>query len=415
MTQPQIKLYSMMPMLKAAEQKSLITYHGSAIGAYNVNFYAQALGILMGLAQTEAPGIIQASKGACGFQGGPEYIKDMLLLAATNLGKDVLFGLHLDHGKDDAPKNCCDNGFSSVMIDASAEEFAKNIELTAAIVQYAHAMGISVEGEYGLLKGVEDEIAHEHTVYADPAKVVEFFQKSAADALAIAYGTSHGANKGKTSNLDLSIVSKSYDGLIKEGLNLDHFLVSHGSSRVPAEFVRMINRYGGTLEGTSGVPANMIARAIQLGIRKVNIDTDLRLAMTAQVRRMIYETHPNLVAASKYLQMIKAVFEGEIKTYDRKDTNKITLPGEITDPRDWLQPIMNDDSEILRKNYMDSGDEGFIILNSLLANTVAKHVAALNIEFGSAGLAAKVEAYPSEIITVDRSLTLEEMTRLYKQ
>jgi fructose-bisphosphate aldolase class II len=391
----------MVPLLQAAENKSLTTDFGTAVGAYNVNFYAQAEGILRGGIQTDAPLIVQSSRGANTFQGSPAYIRDMLLLAAQNIGKDLIISLHLDHGTEEAARDCCDNGFSSVMIDASKNDFDKNVAITAAIVEYAHKTGRSVEGEYGQLKGVEEDVVAEKSVYAKPEKVAEFFKKTKADALAAAYGTSHGPNKGKTTELSLHVVGESYRQMTAAGLNLYHFLVSHGSSRVPQQFVDVINRYGGTLKGTSGVPGHMVSRAIQLGMRKVNIDTDLRLAMTGQVRKLLYETRPELAEKSELVGMIKAVFDGKIKAKDKE--GKDVEPGQITDPRSWLRPIMEKSPEALRNHYEDTKDDAFIAVNKVIADTVAKHVGALNVEFGSAGLAEKV----------DRSLTLEKMAKSY--
>ncbi len=402
MAEQQVQLYSMVPLLQAAEQKSLQTSFGSAIGAYNVNFYAQAAGILRGLNETDAPGIIQASSGANKFQGGPSYIRDIVMLAMADRGVKVPVALHLDHGTEEAAQKCVDDGFSSVMIDASSNPFETNIDITKRVVEYAHSKGVSVEGEYGLLAGVEEEVQHAKSVYADPKRVAAFFVMTGADALAAAYGTSHGPNKGKTDALSLQTVNGSYRAMVGSGLNLNHFLVSHGSSSVPFSFVAVINLYGGALKDTSGVPEYMVVRAIQLGMRKVNIDTDLRLAMTGEARKWLYE-NPEAHNGSELVAMIKGALDGTIVAYDK--SGKVVPAEGITDPRSWLDSIAKKDPAILRKNYEETGDEQFIELMGIVETTVAKHVAHLNKVFGSAGLAERV----------DMSLTLEQMAEQYKK
>jgi fructose-bisphosphate aldolase class II len=186
----------MVPLLKSAEFSSL-EGKPAAIGAFNVNFYTQAEGILEGLRRADGPGIIQASRGANKFQGGPEKIYTMVRKAIENTSHRLPVALHLDHGDDEKAHECVDNGYSSVMIDASKLDLIDNINSTKAIVEYAHPHSVSVEGEYGKLEGVEEDIVHEKTTYADPFLVPYFFNETNADALAIAYGTSHGPNKGK--------------------------------------------------------------------------------------------------------------------------------------------------------------------------------------------------------------------------
>jgi|GEM_PF-98476 len=395
------KLYSFVPLMQAAEIVSL-RGHPSAIGAFNVNFYAQAEGILEGLYRAEAPGIIQASKGANKFQGGPDKIQYMLLKAMENMKFNIPVALHLDHGDAKSAKECVDKGFSSVMIDASALDEPQNMNATKEIVDYAHPKGIGVEGEYGKLAGVEEDIAHQKGVYADPKFVPVFMDRTGVDALAIAYGTSHGPNKGKTDALNVGIVSESYEALKAHNMNLDHFLVGHGSSTVPKELVEEINRYGGSLKGTSGVPDYMIKNAIKEGIRKVNIDTDLRLGITA-VFRKYFNDHPDIEKKSEILGAIKRVFTGETPAKD-KDGNPVP-PGSLVDPRSYLQPVMAMDPNILREDYRTLKDEAFIEVMTLVKNRIAEHVRALTIMFGSAGLAGKV----------DTRMTLEAMAEKYKR
>ena len=399
--QPQ--LYSMVPLLHAAELASLKGNH-AALGAYNVNFPAQGAGIIRGLMQTDSPGIIQASSGANKFQGGPDRIQKMVLSAIGYEGAEVPIALHLDHGNVDSSKDCVDDGFSSVMIDASEEPEQENIATTTEIVRYAHERGVSVEGEYGMLKGVEEDISHTETTYADPRFVPVFLIRTGADALAISYGTSHGPNKGKTDALDLTIVKDSYEALKALRMNESAFLVSHGSSAVPIEFVAKINEYGGTLEGTSGVPEYMIVRAIANGMRKVNIDTDLRLAMTGAAREY-FANNQGVEEGSEPLTLIKGVLDGKIEAYDVK-SGKVVPAGEIFDPRTWLAPIMDElDPTLLREDYHGFDDSKYIEFMDLMRDVVASHVANLNTIFGAAGLASKV----------DTSLTLEQMARRYRE
>ncbi|OIN99854.1 fructose-bisphosphate aldolase [Candidatus Desantisbacteria bacterium CG_4_10_14_0_8_um_filter_48_22] len=393
------KLYSFVPLMQAAEQASL-KGHPSAVGAFNVNFYAQAEGILEGLKRAEAPGIIQASKGANKFQGGADKIQYMLLKAMDNMKFGNPIALHLDHGDTKSAKDCVDKGFSSVMIDASKLDEPQNIETTKEIVLYAHAKGVGVEGEYGKLAGVEEDIAHENTTYADPKFVPVFLDRSGADALAVAYGTSHGPNKGKTSALNVGIVTESYAGLKAYRMNTRYFLVGHGSSTVPKELVDEINRFGGTLKGTSGVPDYMIKNAIKEGIRKVNIDTDLRLGITAVFRKYLSD-HKDIEKKSEILGVIKRVFSGETPAKD-KDGNPVDSGG-LVDPRSYLDPVMAMDPGILREDYRKLKDEAFIEVMNMVRERIAEHVKGLCVMFGSAGLASQV----------DTGMTLEAMAAQY--
>ena len=393
------ELYSIVPLMQAAELASL-RGNPSAIGAFNVNFYAQAEGILEGLYKAEASGIIQASRGANKFQGGADKIQYMVLKAMKDMNINFPIALHLDHGDEKSAKDCVDKGFSSVMIDASKLDELQNLEATKEIVGYAHAKGVSVEGEYGKLAGVEEDVAHEKTSYADPKFVPAFFSRSKVDALAVAYGTSHGPNKGKTNALNVGIVSDSYAGMKANHQNLDHFLVGHGSSTVPNELVEEINQYGGSLKGTSGVPDYMIKAAIKEGIRKVNIDTDLRLGITATFRKY-FKDHPDVDKNSEILSVIKKVFTGETPAKD-KDGNPVDS-GSLVDPRSYLEPVIKIDPQLLRENYRSLKDEAFIEVMILVKNRIAEHVKNLAIMFGSAGLAG----------SVDSRLTLEEMKKRY--
>jgi len=362
--------YSLVPLLRAAEVSSL-EGHPAAIGAFNVNFYTQATGILEGLRRTEAPGIIQASRGANKFQGGPDKIAYMVRKAMEASGHSLPVALHLDHGDEETARACVDQGYSSVMIDLSKLNYEDNIAKTREIVKYAHRKGVSVEGEYGKLEGVEEDIVHKMTTYADPYLVPNFFAKSGVDALAIAYGTSHGPNKGAgLEKLAIYIVDESYRGIAAYRRNLKNFLVGHGSSTVPAELVGEINSYGGSIKDARGIPMDKILEAIRAGIRKINIDTDLRLGITATFRKYFHD-NPGVEETSKdiLLPIKKALDEN---------------PG-VIDPREYLGVI---DRSILREDPKGTDLEEVM---ALVHERIASHVAMLVEKFGSAGLAPRVE------------------------
>jgi len=376
------KLYSLVPLCGAAEESSL-DGKPAAVGAFNVNFYSQATGILKGLERTDAPAIIQASRGANKFQGGPDKIADMVLSAIKELNHNLPVCLHLDHGTKEAAEQCIEGGFSSVMIDASDLELFENVKVTGEIAALAGPKGISVEGEYGSLAGVEEDIVHEQTTYAHPLLVPFILEESKADALAIAYGTSHGPNKGKNiSAVDISIVRKSYAGLKCYGMNKNKFLVGHGSSTVPQELVAEINRYGGGLKEAYGVPMEKIKEGIAAGLRKMNIDTDLRLGITAVFRKYLQD---NPGVEKKYpetLGRIKKAFDGEIEMVAK---GKVQDPKTVIDPRGYLGVI---DIELLRTP--PSAESGLQEVMALVEERIASHVAMLVEEFGSAGLASSV-------------------------
>jgi len=371
----------MVPLLKAAEESSLEGKH-AAIGAFNVNFYTQAQGILEGLRRADAPGIIQASKGANKFQGGPDKIAYMVERAMENAHHELPVALHLDHGDDEKAHECVDSGYSSVMIDASRLDLVENIAATKSVVEYAHPRGVSVEGEFGKLEGVEEDVIYEMTTYADPFLVPYFFNETGADAVATAYGTSHGPNKGKgLEKLAIHIVDSSYRGLTAYRQNEDHFLVSHGSSTVPQELVDEINEYGGDLRDAAGIPMRKILEAITAGIRKVNIDTDLRLGITATFRKYFHD-HPGVEEDSpEILESIK---------------NHLDERPEAIDPRDYLKTI---DVKLLRGDPAGTDLEEVM---ELVRERIAKHVEMLVVQFGSAGLASRV-----------KRVSLEEMARRY--
>ncbi|WMJ78564.1 MULTISPECIES: class II fructose-1,6-bisphosphate aldolase [unclassified Sedimentibacter] len=271
-------------------------YEGNyAVGAFNVNNMEIIQGIVDAAKQEDAPLILQVSAGARKY-ANPIYLRKLVEAAIEDSGLDIC--LHLDHGEDfEICKQCVDGGFTSVMIDGSKYPFEENIELTKKVVEYAHSKGVVVEAELGKLAGVEDavKVNSKDATYTDPEQAAEFVERTGVDSLAIAIGTSHGAYKFKGNpNLDferLETISK---------LLPDFPLVLHGSSSVPKEFVDLCNKYGGKIPGAAGVPEEMLRRASKMGVCKINIDTDLRLAMTACIRQLLVES-PSEFDPRKYL------------------------------------------------------------------------------------------------------------------
>lgn len=266
-----------------------------AIGAFNVNNMEIVQGIVDAAKIEKAPLILQVSAGARKY-ARPAYLLKLVEAAIEDTGLDIC--LHLDHGEDfDICKKCVDDGFTSVMVDGSKHPFEENIALTKQVVEYAHAHGVVVEAELGKLAGVEDNISVDErsAKFTDPAEAQEFVERTGVDSLAIAIGTSHGAYKFKGEPyLDFERL-KEIHSLIP-----DTPLVLHGASTVLKEFVDRCNEFGGQIPGAQGVPEEMIREATKYGICKVNIDTDLRLAMTAEIRRFLIES-PSEFDPRKYL------------------------------------------------------------------------------------------------------------------
>jgi fructose-bisphosphate aldolase, class II len=251
---------------------------GYAVGAFNVNNMEIIQGIFLAAEEEKSPLILQVSAGARKYAGQNYIIK---LIEASLLDTDLPVCLHLDHGQDfDICKSCIDGGFTSVMIDGSHHDFEENIAVTKKVVEYAHDKGVWVEAELGQLAGVEDDVSCEKSIYTDPDQAVEFVERTGCDSLAIAIGTSHGACKftGEP-RLDFDRLQKMSD------MMTGYPLVLHGASSVPPEFVEMANQYGGNIAGAKGVPEDFLRRAASMGVCKINIDTDIRLAMTAIIRR----------------------------------------------------------------------------------------------------------------------------------
>lgn len=267
-----------------------------AIGAFNVNNMEIVQGILSAVSGKNSAVILQVSAGARKY-ANPVYLRK-LVEAAVEDHPHIPIALHLDHGVDfDICKQCIDAGFSSVMIDGSHHPLAENIALTKQVVEYAHAHGVVVEAELGRLEGVEDDVsvASGEGSYTDPDEAVEFLEKSGCDSLAIAIGTSHGAYKFSGEPM------LDFDRLEEISQKLLGFpLVLHGASSVVPEFVEMCNAYGGDVPGAKGVPEHMLTQASKVGVCKVNVDTDIRLAMTGVIRKYLQE-HPKEFDPRKYL------------------------------------------------------------------------------------------------------------------
>ncbi len=262
-----------------------------AVGAYNVNNMEQMQGIMRAAKETQSPVIIQASRGALKY-AEMNYLRH-IMLAAIELNPDVPVAMHLDHGNNlDTAKKAISLGFSSVMIDGSlmedgktASDYEYNVRVTKEVVEYAHSFGVTVEGELGTLGGIEDGVGSGKIHLTDPQQAADFVKKTKIDALAIAIGTSHGAYKFKEEpKLAFDVIEKT------RKLLPDIFLVSHGSSSVPQDLIDAINRCGGNMKRTMGVPLESLRRAIGLGINKINVDTDTRLAATAAIRKVFTET-----------------------------------------------------------------------------------------------------------------------------
>jgi fructose-bisphosphate aldolase class II len=285
-----------MPLVTSKEMFARAYKEGYAVGAFNVNNMEIVQGITEAAKEEKSPLILQVSAGARKY-AKHVYLMKLVEAALEDTGLPIC--LHLDHGPDfETCKSCIDGGFTSVMIDGSAHSFEDNIALTKQVVEYAHAREVVVEGELGQLAGVEDEVNVEHHSYTDPGQVQEFVEKTGVDSLAIAIGTSHGAYKFKPGqNPQLR-----FDILEEVSLRLPGFpIVLHGASSVIPEFVEKINQYGGQMPDAIGIPEDMLRQAARSSVCKINIDSDLRLAMTAAIREH-FVTNPADFDPRQYLK-----------------------------------------------------------------------------------------------------------------
>lgn len=298
-----------MPLTGPKEMFDRAYKEGYAVGAFNVNNMEIIQGIMLAASEERAPLILQVSAGARKYAGQNYIIK---LIEAALMDTDLPVVLHLDHGQDfDICKACVDGGFTSVMVDGSHLPYEENIALTKKVVEYAHDCGVWVEAELGRLAGVEEDVVAEKSIYTDPDQAADFVQRTGCDSLAIAIGTSHGAYKftgdAKLDFPRLEKISKMMPG---------YPLVLHGSSSVPQEFVDMANKYGGEIGGARGVPEDLLRKAATMGICKINIDTDIRLAMTANIRKVFAE-QPEIFDPRGYLtparQAVKDMVQHKIR------------------------------------------------------------------------------------------------------
>lgn len=296
-----------MPLVTSKEMFKK-AYEGQyAIGAFNVNNMEIIQGIVDAAKEENAPLILQVSAGARKYA---KHVYLMKLVEAAVEDSGLPICLHLDHGEDfDICKSCVDGGFTSVMIDGSKHPFEENIAITKKVVEYAHDKGVVVEAELGKLAGVEDavKVSAKDATYTDPDQAVEFVERTGVDSLAIAIGTSHGAYKFKGEpKLDFERLEK----ITK--LLPDFPLVLHGASTVIPEFVDLCNQFGGNVAGARGVPEDMLLRAGKLGVCKINIDTDLRLAMTASIRKHLSE-NPGDFDPRQYLKPAREAIKNMVK------------------------------------------------------------------------------------------------------
>ena len=273
-----------MPLVTTEEMFKKAYAGGYAIGAFNVNNMEMIQGIVAAAKEEKAPLILQVSSGARKY-ANPKYLKKLVEAAVEDSGLPIC--LHLDHGDSyDLCKSAIDDGFTSVMIDASHHAFEENIKITSEVVKYAHDHGVVVEAELGRLAGIEDNVnvSDANACYTDPDQVEEFVGKTGVNSLAIAIGTSHGAY------IFMGEAKLRFDILEEVGKRLPGFpIVLHGASSVIPEYVAMINQYGGTMPGAKGVPEDMLRKAASMAVCKINIDSDLRLAFTAAIRKHFAE------------------------------------------------------------------------------------------------------------------------------
>ena len=380
-------LIPLRPLLEAT-----VTY-GFGQGAFNVNAVAQAKAAIEVHEMFRSAAILQGADLANGFMGGRTDFMNATLedkrAGAKNIANAVKkYGenspvpivLHLDHGRDfDSCVAAIEGGYTSVMIDGSSLPFKDNVELTREVVKYAHARGVSVEGELGVLAGVEDHVFSASSTYTNPLDAVEFFKKTGVDALAISYGTMHGASKGKDVKLRREIAAA-----IRECMNhLGIFgaLVSHGSSTVPRYIVDEINGMGGKLANTYGISITELLGAVEAGINKINVDTDIRLAVTRNMKELFV----------KYPEKRTSPSVGGI--YELLEAKK-----EAFDPRVFLPPIMD------TVMYGNIPDEDVAAVVDCIERGVKEVVGTLIVKFGSYGKAPAVEM-----------VSLDEMAERYKE
>ena len=380
-------LVPMRAILQAADK------YNYAQGAFNVNAVCQAKAVIEVHEMFRSPAILQGADLANAFMGGRCDFMNATLEdkkkgakniadAVKKYGTDSMIpiAIHLDHGKNlDSCIAAIEGGYTSVMIDGSHLPFEENIELTREVVKYAHERGVTVEGELGVLAGVEDHVFSENSTYTNPMDAVEFFKKTGVDALAISYGTMHGANKGKN-----AVIRKEIAIAIKECLRhngIEGYLVSHGSSTVPQYIVDEINGLGGALTNTYGIDVNQLIEASHCGINKINVDTDIRLAVTRNMKELF----------AKDVTLRSSASVGVI--YELLEKNKAAF-----DPRVFITPIM----DTVMTGNVPNDDVARIC--ECIEKGVKEVVGTLIVKFESFGKAPRVEV-----------VTLEQMADYYKK
>ena len=382
-----MSLVPLRPILDATDKYSY------AQGAFNVNAVCQAEAVIRIHELFRSPAILQGADLANGFMGGRTDFMNATIedkkIGARNIAAAVKkfaenspipIALHLDHGRDfDSVKAAIDGGYTSVMIDGSSLPFEENIELTREVVKYAHERGVTVEGELGVLAGVEDHVFAANSTYTNPMDAVEFFKKTKVDALAISYGTKHGANKCADTVIRNEIAIATKECTRHEGI--DGVLVSHGSSTVPQYIVKEINDLGGDVRNAFGIKIEQLQEVAKCGIGKINVDTDIRLAVTRNFREL-FRDKPSL----KNRPSIGPVYELMVKT-----------PSAF-DPRVFLPPVMD---AVMFGNIND--DDTRLLFERMEAG-VKEAVGSLIIQFGSYGKAPLIQC-----------VTLDEMAERYRK
>lgn len=383
-----MSLTPLRPLLETSYQ------YGFAHGAFNVNTIAQAQAIIEVHEMFRSAAILQGADLANAFMGGrADFINGTMedkkrgakriadAVKSMTFVSTIPVVMHLDHGKNfESVAAAIEAGYTSVMIDGSHLPYDQNVELTREVVKYAHERGVTVEGELGVLAGMEDDVFAEHSTYTNPMKVCDFFKKTRVDCLAISYGTKHGAMKGAGVKLRKEIAVASMENLKHE--NIFGVLVSHGSSVVPRYIVDEINQLGGDLSDCNGIPVDELLSVIPYGVGKINVDTDIRLAVTRNLREYF----------SKYPKKKNSPSIGSIWKELEQKTDQF-------DPRVFLVPIM--EVLITGNGFMDEDIRDVV---ELTKRGVKEVVGTLIVKFGSVGYAPKVE-----------TVSLDEMADRYKQ
>lgn len=382
-----------MPLIPLRPLLEATVKYGFGQGAFNVNAVAQAKAAIEVHEMFRSAAILQGADLANGFMGGRTDFMNATLedkkIGAKNIANavkkygadsEIPIVLHLDHGRDfDSCVAAIEGGYTSVMIDGSSLPFQENIELTREVVKYAHARGVSVEGELGVLAGVEDHVFSASSTYTNPLDAVEFFKKTEVDALAISYGTMHGASKGKDVKLRKEIAIAIRECMNHQGIF--GALVSHGSSTVPKYIVDEINGLGGELSNTYGISIEELKAAIPCGISKINVDTDIRLAVTRNMKELFAKYPEKRISAS-----IGGIYE------------LLEAKKDQFDPRAFLPPIMD------TVMYGNIPDEDVAAIVDCVERGVKEVVGTLIVQFGSFGKAPLVE-----------QVSLDEMAERYKK